>query len=265
MKTSKVFLTCFTLILINISAFSQEIQDTLFLTNGKIIIGQVVGQNPDKSVLIKTENGTAYSFQLSDIAQMKIQGNDTTGADSLNTYYFRKQYENLRDSLQHAQAINAAQNKSEQVYTPTPTSQIDYYVNKMTFNRINDRAMLNLMESYPDGIYAHNFRVGLNLNKTGRGYINAGIILSSIGMVGMVTGLTSNDEKLYNVGLGVAMLGEVLVTVGIPIKIVSGVRRNKAKNEFYEKYSSKQQFSNSYTPTMQLKLVPNGIGLALNL
>jgi hypothetical protein len=49
----------------------------------------------------------------------------------------------------------------------------------------------------------------------------------------------------------------------LPFNIVSGVKRNKAKDHFYDKYFSERR-QITYLPTLQLKFVPNGVGLAFN-
>jgi len=260
MKSKKLFLTFFALISICFSCFSQEIQDTLYLKNGQIITGKIIGRYPDKSLRIKSEQGETFYFPASEIfGANNIQSVDSVPViNSARDIYYQEKYEHLRDSLQRVQEQNALKSK----ITPQPVREP--LMSKAEFYTIYDKDMLKLMTEYDIDI-AHSFRAGMDVRSTGRALTGTGIVISIIGTGLMVSGITGNDIGIYTVGFSASLLGDALITIGLPFNIVSGVKRNKAKDAFYNKYFSSQRKSvNSYTPTLQLKVVPNGVGLALN-
>ena len=260
MNTKKIFLTVITLIITCLSSFSQEIQDTVYLTNGQFVIGKIIGQNPDKSLKIKSEKGNVYHFQLSDISFVNNHTIDTIAVNSVPEIYYQQKYEQLRDSLQLVQEQKTVQKQ------PEPNPELLPLMSQVRFNKIYDKDMLNLMSSQHEETLYRDFRAGMSMGRKGHRFINAGIIISAVGTGIMFASTINNDAQIYALGLCSAVVGEVLLSVGIPISIVSGVKRNKTKDAFYNKYFSvgRQQVNSQVPTTLQLNLIPNGVGLTLN-
>ena len=265
MKFEKLFLTFFTLISVSFSCFSQEIQDTLYLKNGQVITGKIIGRYPDKSLKIKSEQGETFYFPASEIFNEKnIQSVDTVPVINSANNYYQEKYEHLRDSLQRAQEQNALKTKI------IPQTAQEIMMSKAEFYKIRDKNMLKFMSEYDNDI-AHSFRAGMSIRNSGRGLTSIGATLSVFGLgFAFISGLESgsnvqSSNTMFGIAICASILGDALITIGLPFNIVSGVKRNKAKDAFYNKYFSSQRKSvNSYTPTLQLKVVPNGVGLALN-
>jgi len=261
MKKIKIILLFFTLI-VCFPCFSQEVQDTVYLKNGQIITGKIIGSYPDKSLKIKSTGGETYFFRSSDIfsGADEVQSVNAVpvAANSAAEKFYQEKYEHLQDSLQ--QARQAKQIKASQL----ETKPVVPLMSKEEFYKIRDRNMLKLMQEY-DQTACSNFRSGMRMGKTGRFFTNTGVIVSSIGLWLTVASIMSKDEQMFISSLKFAAIGEVLIIIGLPFNIVSGARRNHTKDVFYDKYlSGKRQKSAFDTPTLQLKLVPNGVGLALN-
>lgn len=65
----KLFL--FTLgILLSLFAYSQEVQDVIYLKNGSNIKGTIVKQEPNSNIIIRTNDGQLYSFKRDEIEQI---------------------------------------------------------------------------------------------------------------------------------------------------------------------------------------------------
>jgi hypothetical protein len=172
------------------------------------------------------------------------------------------------EPLVYSQSI---EKNEEKVTLKTPENQfvkedvpdVEPAVSKDDFYKLRDNLMLDLMAKYDeDGRFYKKFSEGISVRKHGRSLIKSGTIISAIGLGTVIFAESDYSEELIFAGFLLVVAGETLITVGIPISIVSGVKRNKAKDAFYDKYLSGKQ--STYTPTLQLKLVPNGVGLALN-
>jgi hypothetical protein len=140
------------------------------------------------------------------------------------------------------------------------------FIAKKEFYKINDKAMLQMMSVYAGNadIYSR-FSKGVAKRKFGFGVLTGGVLSALVGTALIIDGLPDDGctpDLSFDVGMLLSTAGGVLIIIGLPPAIVGSINRHKAKDAFYDKYFSGKQ--STYTPTLQLKLVPNGVGLALN-
>ena len=248
MRLNRLSLTIFALFFASVFCLAQNAgEDAIYLNNGNIIRGKIIGKTQNNSLKIQTTSGDTYVFNYSDIVKVEIVNVN----DSLPEVGFKQSQIHKIDSLQKANLPV----QQQAVQKPEPI------MSKYAFDKIRDEQLMRLMSEKDYDLY-RQFRSSANLGRTGTGLIKSGVFLSVIGCGGLVVGGLMYNSTIAAFGFIALVSGDVLLDIGIPIAIVSVVRRNVAKNVFYEKYYSEKHAS--YAPTLHLKVVPNGVGLALN-
>jgi hypothetical protein len=203
MKVTKVIFSLFTLICLPFACFSQEVQDTVFLTNGQIITGKIIEKYPNNSLKIKSATGEVYFFRYSDIVgNENIQSADDLPVANSAEEIYQEKYEHLRDSLQKVQQQKALEPKAK----PAPL------MSKEEFYTIRDKNMQKLMYENDQNIYL-NFRTGMKLRYTGRGFTSSGITTSLVGLGVIYLGIASKDPNLFSWGISISVIGEGLILV----------------------------------------------------
>ncbi len=84
----KSIISLFTLLLVCCHLSAQKLQEVVYLNNGSVVKGEIVEQIPNKSVKVKTADGSLFVFQLSEIEKITkeevLSGNKKGGHRGLD-------------------------------------------------------------------------------------------------------------------------------------------------------------------------------------
>jgi hypothetical protein len=101
---SPILLAC--TMLFTYYAYAQELQDVVYLKNGSIIRGIIVEQIPNKTLKIKTADGSVFVYQMDDVTRitreaMPTQLRSSTASVSSPTGWSLPQIPSARSSVEY--------------------------------------------------------------------------------------------------------------------------------------------------------------------
>jgi hypothetical protein len=168
-------------------------------------------------------------------------------------------------------AQNARENLQEK-YRPA--------ISRSEFYKLKDTEILKLMSEFDlTNKNLSQFKYGYDLRKSGNHKIGFGAAITCMSAFCYLYGVSQFTETDYNnenyhdnsdgsinaiVPASVAgmIIGEIVIASGTVMRIISGIKRNKAKDRFFNEHFSMQRQPSDFSISLSLK--PVSAGLVLN-
>lgn len=82
----RIILVLISVLFCSLNSFSQEYVDVVYLKNGSIIRGVIIEQTPNKSLKIKTSDGSIFVYKMEEVAKMTKEEKTTKTTGSSEGY-----------------------------------------------------------------------------------------------------------------------------------------------------------------------------------
>jgi hypothetical protein len=258
----KLLLVFFTLLGLNMFAFSQDI---IITKDSQKINAKIIEINIDNIKYKKFNNleGPIYTLLKSDIVTIIYQNG-------------------MIDVFEGKEKKSVAEKDAgveEEIFTVLETGDSQDKM-KSEFYAIgtNDEKMLSYLKENDISSY-EKFAAACNQRRKGKTLLGTGIGLAAFGSVMLIMGAVNSANEVYDpyydysstnnnthanlavFGLISAIAGEALIIASIPVSAVAGAKKKSIKNEFEQKYFSSKKYS--YQPALNLGFTQGGLGLTL--